>query len=625
MAPKRAAFGEVNTNVRAVGVELNSKKAPVQTLNSGKENSGNGVTGKKTVSQQPAQRLKIHGSAVNQTSVTHASDVLPTRQSMMPESHNPNARKPHVESQVPQAVKPVPTKKASFVYDDSRQLAQTRAIDTRPATAVDEAAAQLKPAVVTKKPRQYKSQPHLRTEQPALRRTVSRQLGEVRNFAIVEQDEVPDTPYEDALEELIEVNEACGGASVSAATELVDVKAELIGRAMEAYSVERAAAAPGAAFESEDNWDEEDVEVDEDQGYTTAHSYRSHGDNTTQCLTAILAPKVTARIQQELDMARIAVEESRTFDEVEEEQWDVSMVAEYGDEIFGYMRELEIRMAPDAHYMDIQTEIQWSMRSVLIDWVIQVHHRFSLLPETLFLSVNYIDRFLSQKVVSVAKLQLVGATALFIAAKYEEINCPSVNEIIFMVDNGFSADEILKAERFMLSMLQFELGWPGPMSFLRRISKADDYDLETRTLAKYFLEVTIMDERFVSCPPSFLAAGAHCLSRMILRKGDWSQAHTHWAGYTWSQLRPLVTLLLECCHSPEKHHQAVYEKYLDRRYKGASAYVQEQIDYGFTLPPHQGQPPLLPETPTTPDDLLSHSPFPSLEMNRLMTIATSQV
>lgn len=178
-------------------------------------------------------------------------------------------------------------------------------------------------------------------------------------------------------------------------------------------------------------------------------------------------------------------------------------------------------MTPDPHYMDIQTEIQWSMRSVLIDWVVQVHHRFTLLPETLFLCVNYIDRFLSQKVVSVAKLQLVGATAIFIAAKYEEINCPSVNEIIFMVDNGFSADEILKAERFMLSMLQFELGWPGPMSFLRRISKADDYDLETRTLAKYFLEVTIMDERFVGCPPSFLAAGAHCLSRMILEKGDW--------------------------------------------------------------------------------------------------------
>ncbi len=178
--------------------------------------------------------------------------------------------------------------------------------------------------------------------------------------------------------------------------------------------------------------------------------------------------------------------------------------------------------------MDDQTEIQWSMRSVLMDWLVQVHHRFCLLPETLFLTVNYIDRFLSVKVVSLGKLQLVGATALFVAAKYEEINCPSVQEIVYMVDSGYSMDEILKAERFMLSMLHFELGWPGPMSFLRRISKADDYDLETRTLAKYFLEITIMDERFVSSTPSFLAAGAHCISRLFLAKGEWVSESICW-------------------------------------------------------------------------------------------------
>lgn len=178
-------------------------------------------------------------------------------------------------------------------------------------------------------------------------------------------------------------------------------------------------------------------------------------------------------------------------------------------------------MRPNPYYMDNQAEIQWSMRSVLMDWLVQVHHRFTLLPETLFLAVNYVDRFLSCKIVSLGKLQLVGATAIFVAAKYEEINCPSVQEIVYMVDGGYNVDEILKAERFMLSMLQFELGWPGPMSFLRRISKADDYDLETRTLAKYFLEITIMDERFVGCTPSFTAAGAHCLARLMLRKGDW--------------------------------------------------------------------------------------------------------
>ena len=241
-------------------------------------------------------------------------------------------------------------------------------------------------------------------------------------------------------------------------------------------------------------------------------------------------------------------------------------------------------MLPNPHYMDMQTEIQWSMRSVLMEWLIQVHARFNLLPETLFLTVNYIDRFLSAKIVSVAKLQLVGATAIFIASKYEEIICPSIQEIVYMVDGGYTTDEILKAERFMLSMLNFELGWPGPMSFLRRISKADDYDLDTRTLAKYFLEVTVMDERFVACPPSFLAAGAHCLARLMLRKGDWSTAHTHYSGYTWSQVRPLVCTILQCCRDPTTHHGAVFDKYASNKFKKASSYVEEEVQRGFVVP-----------------------------------------
>ena len=262
---------------------------------------------------------------------------------------------------------------------------------------------------------------------------------------------------------------------------------------------------------------------------------------------------------------------------------------------------MQIKMLPNANYMSNQTEIQWSMRSVLMDWLVQVHHRFGLLPETLFLCVNYIDRFLSCKIVSLGKLQLVGATAIFVAAKYEEINCPSVQEIVYMVDGGYTVDEILKAERFMLSMLQFELGWPGPMSFLRRISKADDYDIETRTLAKYFLEITIMDERFVGSPPSFTAAGAHCLARMMLRKGSWvrihlsfglkchntdvsqSPAHVYYSNYTYSQLYPIVVLMLECCEVPHKHHGAIFEKYADKRYKRASHFVETEMAKGFQL------------------------------------------
>jgi G2/mitotic-specific cyclin 3/4 len=266
------------------------------------------------------------------------------------------------------------------------------------------------------------------------------------------------------------------------------------------------------------NADVEAVSDDDVETEDEADTRSRPGDETTGVTMQLpLVPKWTIKARQEI--AKLNKEFVGHYDP--DEEGDISMVAEYGDEIFEYMREIEKKLAPNAHYMDFQSEIQWSMRAILMDWLVQVHARFNLLPETIFLCQNYIDRFLSSKVVSLGKLQLVGATALFVAAKYEEINCPSVHEIVYMVDNGYTAEEILKAERFMLSMLNFELGWPGPMSFLRRVSKADDYDLETRTLAKYFLEITIMDERFVASPPSFLAAGSHCLARYMLKKGEW--------------------------------------------------------------------------------------------------------
>lgn len=174
-----------------------------------------------------------------------------------------------------------------------------------------------------------------------------------------------------------------------------------------------------------------------------------------------------------------------------------------------------------------QTEVKSDMRRVLMDWLIQVHARFNMLPETLYLCVNYIDRFLASKVVSLGKLQLVGATAILLAAKVEEVNAPTIPEIVYMVDDTYGADEVLKAERFMLGQLKWEMQFPGPMSFLRRISKADDYDIEVRTMAKYLLEVQLMDYRFAAVPPSFAAAGAVCLARELLMKGKWVSTIIH--------------------------------------------------------------------------------------------------
>ncbi|TID22547.1 hypothetical protein CANINC_003322 [Pichia inconspicua] len=313
-----------------------------------------------------------------------------------------------------------------------------------------------------------------------------------------------------------------------------------------------------------------DIDVDVDEGDIIA------ADNTSP-LHEPLSPILTDSIREKIDHVYSRFSRD-TLDPDDEDTYDVTMVAEYGNRIFNYLHLLETKYKPNPKYVEeVQEDLAWAHRSTLMDWLVQLHSRFNLLPETLYLSVNIIDRFLSKRRISLTRFQLCGAVSLFIAAKYEEINVPTVSQMVYMVGNQYSRDAFLKAERFMVEVLGFEFGWPGPMSFLRRGSKADDYDNEVRTLAKYFLEVTIMDARFVASPPSWLAAGAQYLSRRMLGRGEWTDAHIYYTGYTSEQLEPLALILEECCLSAEEHHKTIYQKYGEKRFKRASIYVQQYL------------------------------------------------
>ena len=176
---------------------------------------------------------------------------------------------------------------------------------------------------------------------------------------------------------------------------------------------------------------------------------------------------------------------------------------------------------PNPDYMDGQNEISWGMRQTLVDWLLQVHLRYHMLPETLWIAVNIVDRFLTKRVVFLQKLQLVGVTAMFIAAKYEEIIAPAVDEFVYMTEKGYTKEEILKGERIMLQTLDFRIShYCSPYSWMRRISKADDYDIQTRTLSKFLTEVTLLDHRFLRAKPSIIAAvGMYCARKML--GGNW--------------------------------------------------------------------------------------------------------
>ncbi|EDO15256.1 hypothetical protein Kpol_461p10 [Vanderwaltozyma polyspora DSM 70294] len=312
--------------------------------------------------------------------------------------------------------------------------------------------------------------------------------------------------------------------------------------------------------------DEDEVNEDEDEEDDFAETANREP----------LSPMHNEEIQETLDAAFKECYRD-TPDPMDDDTYDVVMVSELSNDIFKYLRELEQRYKPNPYYMSSQSELKWSYRSTLIDWIVQVHARFQLLPETLYLTVNIIDRFLSKKTVTLNRFQLVGAAALFLAAKYEEINCPTLKDIVYMLDNAYTKDEIIKAERFMIETLDFEIGWPGPMSFLRRISKADDYEYDIRTLAKYLLEITIMDSRLVAAPPSWLASGAYFLSKIILGYSDWTIQHVYYSGYTQEQIFPLATTILENCRDASTKHEAIWKKYSERRQHRSAHIVAKWI------------------------------------------------
>lgn len=255
----------------------------------------------------------------------------------------------------------------------------------------------------------------------------------------------------------------------------------------------------------------------------------------------------------------------------EEDSEDPLMCSEYVDEIFTYFYELETRMLPDSQYLYKQRHLKPRMRSILVDWLVEMHLRFRLLPESLFLAINIMDRFMSLEIVQIDKLQLLATGSLFIAAKYEEVFLPSVKNYAYFTDGSYTEEEILQAEKYILTVLNFDLNYPNPMNFLRRISKADDYDFKSRTLGKYLLEITIIDYKFIGMKPSLCCASAMYLSRLILESSPvWNGNLIHYSGgYHVNDMKECIDLIFQYLISPVEHDE-FFKKYAAKKFMKAS-------------------------------------------------------
>lgn len=264
---------------------------------------------------------------------------------------------------------------------------------------------------------------------------------------------------------------------------------------------------------------------------------------------------------------------------------------EYKDEILDYMRKMELENRPKANYMKKQQDINSSMRSILVDWLVEVSEEYKLNTETLYLAVNYTDRFLSQMSVLRGKLQLVGTASMYIASKYEEISPPDVSEFVYITDDTYTKKQVLRMEHLLLKVLDFRMNTPTINCFLLhylRFLKLNpsntsttsnlaspmtnqQQELHTRieNLARYLAELTLVDsDTFLGYLPSQIAVSAIYLSLYTLNK-PWTKQIADQLGYNFdlSELKSCISDMFKCMQQAAHHpQQAIQEKYKQAKY-----------------------------------------------------------
>lgn len=254
---------------------------------------------------------------------------------------------------------------------------------------------------------------------------------------------------------------------------------------------------------------------------------------------------------------------------------DPLFCCQYVSDIYRNLRAAEGKHRPSTRYMEtVQVDINATMRGILVDWLVEVAEEYKLVPDTLFLSVAYIDRCLSAHVVQRAQLQLVGVTCMLIAAKYEEIYAPQVDEFCYITDNTYTREQVLAMERKVLDVLSFELTTPTTKSFLRRFLRAAEADHKAEFLACFLAELSLLDYAFLRFMPSCVAASCVLVSQWTLRRTPWGPTLAHYAGYQAPELRDCCTALVELFAGAKRATlPAVREKYSQHKFKCVSSLV----------------------------------------------------
>ncbi|XP_025201193.1 G2/mitotic-specific cyclin-B2 [Melanaphis sacchari] len=260
------------------------------------------------------------------------------------------------------------------------------------------------------------------------------------------------------------------------------------------------------------------------------------------------------------------------------DEYDPFLVGAYSKPIFTYMMTLEDQYIIKPDYLANHKYITASNRSVVVDWLVEVQQEFQIMQESLYTAVGILDRYLQEdQNVARNKLQLIGATSLLLGCKYEEIYVPEITDFVYLSDNAFTKDQVKSCLVEVFRTINYSLSRPFSLTFLRRFSKVSGARSSQHSLAKYFLELALIDYNLAHVKPSEVAASGLLLAIVITNDPElddnpedvnsllslyWSDLIQKHSTYKVDQLISTVQSLARLAlNAPEWKYKAVYKKY----------------------------------------------------------------
>lgn len=236
-------------------------------------------------------------------------------------------------------------------------------------------------------------------------------------------------------------------------------------------------------------------------------------------------------------------------------------VSPYAEDVFEHLLALEREQCIRPGFLCVQENIRDPERADLADWLCQLRERLDCEEETVYLAVNLMDRYLQDVPTSVDQLYVLGAAAFFSAAKYEEQSPPTVDQLAQLVPSAFSRPDLLAMERSVLATVDWCLGWPSPLHFLRIYAKKTQPNENEFYLAKFALYASLLDHEASAVLPSKLAAAALCLAVKLL-DGAWDDNYEQRCRLSENQLAaPVKILAWNLLNAQEGRHRTAYKRY----------------------------------------------------------------